>query len=445
MSSSGPRSDTSNTEAPKIDKAGPTFLAELLYPSTAEEWIQEYWGRRPFHIKASDRDRFRRIWSPERFWRAAKDPQTKHLTCFFRDEGNKLATQGIEASIQVSAADAQILFQLGATASLCGIELVDPDVAALATSIRSELSYPGRVETMSWYSPRDVGVFPHLDAQSTLGLQIEGRKLWRLSPRPVLQAPVRYGMRQPNGDVFYRKKANRKAQLGRWEVVEHVPDESLMEILVEPGDVLYVPAGSWHGTQSIDDTPSLGLTFHFHRVAFHDLLTELLTELNVHAEWRQIPPSIEGNSDGKMSKDFQQYVKARLQELREFIDGFEDGDPRLDRAWKKMIVAPSGARPAVSKAALPENGLAPSQRLRRTNYQAVRISVDSEKSGAEVVDVFWGPQHVRFREPSVLPFAKRIPKLDVFEARTVAPEASWETMKSVLQDLVQYGLLETLE
>ncbi|CAB1099958.1 unnamed protein product [Ectocarpus sp. CCAP 1310/34] len=98
---------------------------------------------------------------------------------------------------------------------------------------------------------------PHTDKQDVFVMQTQGRKRWRVFPPPPPQA-------KPKADPMARGKGADVLSLD--EMIGDGKPGALVDIVLEPGQFLYVPAGFPHTTDTVtgmseDDTdPSVHLT-----------------------------------------------------------------------------------------------------------------------------------------------------------------------------------------
>lgn len=100
-----------------------------------------------------------------------------------------------------------------------------------------------------YLSPAENQAFkPHFDAEEVFVLQLSGRKLWALWPQTA-QAPVR-----------------------SVQGLEVDPDKPEEEVLLEPGDLLYLPGGRPHAARTLPDEHSLHLTIGVLPVTAADVL-----------------------------------------------------------------------------------------------------------------------------------------------------------------------------
>lgn len=100
---------------------------------------------------------------------------------------------------------------------------------------------------------------PHTDKQDVVVVQTNGKKHWRV------YEPTKASLK-PNADVFARGKGTDSLPLHTLEAME---DNLLLETDLNPGDVLFIPAGFPHTTGTVhedaaddDDKTSVHLTFN---------------------------------------------------------------------------------------------------------------------------------------------------------------------------------------
>ena len=104
---------------------------------------------------------------------------------------------------------------------------------------------------------------PHTDRQDVVVVQMEGAKRWRVFTPPT------DGNVKPGADAFARGKGEDSLPLhtlleGKGS---RLGSELLMDVVTREGDVLYIPAGFPHTTDTVEETDadyetSLHLTFN---------------------------------------------------------------------------------------------------------------------------------------------------------------------------------------
>ena len=132
-----------------------------------------------------------------------------------------------------------------------GAGLAFPNLAGLGAACHRELGLPANINVYVTDPRREVSVSPHSDAQNVLVFQTAGAKRWRVWPPPP---------RERNKDPFGRGKGGDR--------VEGLGDP-ILDVTLEPGDVLYVPLGWVHATSTADSAErschaTLGVDTYFY-------------------------------------------------------------------------------------------------------------------------------------------------------------------------------------
>ena len=187
------------------------------------------------------------------FLRVAKDGTTLANRAF-------TSGGGVGAGIADQADDTRLtsLFADGATLVLQALHRTWPPVVRFAQQLAGDLGHPVQVNAYVT-PPQSRGFDDHYDVHDVFVLQVSGAKRWRIHA-PVHEAPLRD---QPWTD---RRDAVR-AEAER---------EPLVDAVLEPGDVLYLPRGTLHAATALGDV-STHLTFGVHTWHRHHLAEELVS------------------------------------------------------------------------------------------------------------------------------------------------------------------------
>lgn len=100
----------------------------------------------------------------------------------------------------------------------------------------------------------------HWDRHCVFAVQLMGKKRWKVY-RPTLELPL---YNQPS--TLHKSNGTDP----------DVPLELILDVILEPGDILYVPRGWWHETSTVDATASLHLSCGVHTPRLHDYLRWIL-------------------------------------------------------------------------------------------------------------------------------------------------------------------------
>lgn len=402
-------------------------LQRLLAPITADEFVARYWMQRSLHIPGGA-DKVAGVFSSAAFEAAvaaaARRPDA--------------ARRGfdIRAGAERAIAPAQIAGEFAAGHTICvsAIELGHPPLAALAAELKAQLGFPGRVAVNAYLSPRGSGYsFVHFDARIALTLQIEGRKRWRYAERSSLPWPAHNVRIAPDGSLDWHQPPS------PWELRAGLPGKlELTEVVLAPGDVLCLPAGTFHAAESVDDR-SLSININFNYSGFFELVHGYLAaQLAAHAGWREPPPAPTATelASGELPARVAAFVSARLAELRAELDRLE---PRAGLpaalVWHAAMHAPVAARPPL------ERELAPTDMLDVATVSLLRP--DPPNGRAYLVS---GAGAFELVGDALLPFARAL----CVQRRFVAGDAlawsggtpyRWDELVPILHGLVRQRVL----
>jgi bifunctional lysine-specific demethylase and histidyl-hydroxylase NO66 len=185
------------------------------------------------------------------FLRVAKDGTTLGDAAF-------TAGGGVGASIADQVSDDKLLrlFDGGATIVLQGLHRVWPPLIEFSQALAADLGHPVQVNAYVT-PPRSRGFDDHYDVHDVFVLQVDGEKRWRVH-QPVHEAPLRD---QPWTD--HRSAVEAAART-----------EPVIDVVLRPGDCLYLPRGYLHAATALGET-STHLTFGVHTWTRHHLADEL--------------------------------------------------------------------------------------------------------------------------------------------------------------------------
>ncbi len=212
-----------------------------------ETFARTTWGREPLLLKSADPLGFADLLSEasvdellsERglrtpFLRVAKDGSTLANAAFTAPGGT-----GAGIADQVSDTRLTTLFAGGSTLVLQALHRVWPPIIDFCQQLAADLGHP--VQANAYVTPpQNQGFDDHYDVHDVFVLQVAGRKKWSIHA-PVHPSPLRD---QPWTD---RREAVREAAL----------QEPVIDTVLEPGDVLYLPRGYLHSATALG-----GLTVH---------------------------------------------------------------------------------------------------------------------------------------------------------------------------------------
>ncbi len=285
----------------------PAGFTDLLSPDDADELLSRRGLRTPF-------------------LRVAKDGQLVPAARFTGGGG-----AGAEIGDQVLDEKILALYADGATLVLQGLHRIWPALVDFTRDLSLAVGQPLQVNAYLT-PPGNQGFATHYDTHDVFVLQVDGRKHWRIHP-PVLPDPLE---RQPWGG-----RAD--------EVCATAQDAPALDVVLEPGDALYLPRGWLHSAQAQQDS-SLHLTVGIRALTRYALVEELLA---LAAEDRRLRATLPFGTDLGDPDAIEPELTETVEALRDWLlraDPAAVATRLRQRAWPASRPAP--IRPLAQAAAL---------------------------------------------------------------------------------------------
>jgi len=177
---------------------------------------------------------------------------------------------------------ASIVLQL-MRSSLSGVTL-------LANNLHKALR--SNVEATVYVTPaNEQGFTTHYDTHSVFILQVSGKKCWRVYDHVVEQPLLTQ----------------------QFDFRSHAIGALTKEMVLVPGDLLYVPRGLAHDAAAVGDEPSIHITLGLFPILWRDLLEQRIKQLRADPRFRAAPTSFfEPNSPRQFADEFEKLTDAAL-------------------------------------------------------------------------------------------------------------------------------------
>jgi ribosomal protein L16 Arg81 hydroxylase len=423
-------------------------LRALLSPITPETFVHEYWAKKPLFVKGFrekyhgffDAETFRRILSmpgPEDFLRASFDRKT--------ESGSSALSRPDESRSSVfraSVEQAVPLFEAGATLCVSQVETRVPHLAAFLAAIKRQLGYPGKASFNAYLSPPGSGFNWHFDSRIASTLQIEGSKRWRFSNHAAILWPRANGTIRGDGTPHY---ADPGVVAQAWERLAAFDEADTTDVLLEPGDLLILPAGVWHEACG-GSGGSLALNLSFTAISYTALVRNLLdTLLTPEAGWRGPAPVLPGTTPGEADPDGIAAIAAQLAHAASVLQSLGGDSAAVVRLWESFVQNPNPGFPAPATPQVAATPVLPEQRL-RVRADGNVYAMLAEAGSHLCVTV--GTSRTLELTGEAIPFVQRILAEKEFVAdacrswKTNGSTFPWPDVQELLTNLKREGLLE---
>lgn len=305
------------------------IAARIFAPLGVDELRRRYWGQQPLYLPGFA-GKFDFLFDEARFHAAVqrchakpKPPGRFRLRALERNDES-----GLLLGRELAPAEMDAALAAGATLCVNDISAGDDDLAFCADELRRAIGHAGTTRFNCYRSRHGGGASLHFDRRVACTLQIAGAKRWRYSQRVALQWPRSNAQTDPRGRVHYIGLGG----LEPWEQLTPVQESELEEVLLSPGDLLCLPAGTWHETCSEGD--SLALNLSSGPLPFADVAQlALQTALDREPGWRSVPAIGRVEAGEDWPPEALSYCRQRLQEATDLLQALQR-DPRpLLRAW----------------------------------------------------------------------------------------------------------------
>ncbi len=320
---------------------------------------------------------------------------------------------GAGAEISDQIADDKVLaeFSAGATLVLQGLHRTWEPIEIFAVALTEQLGHPVQVNAYVT-PPMSQGLTPHYDVHDVFLLQFAGRKHWRVH-QPVLTSPLR--------EQSWQKRQS--------AVVARARELPLLDIILEAGDVLYLPRGYIHAATSLDEI-SGHLTIGIHPITRMALVEQIFATLSEDVSLRgSLPAGVNIREATALDHEFAATVEALSAALGriDFANVRRGIGRALDAATRPEPLSPL-AQFVVANSLLPETHL----RLRPGLH--LTLDLDDEQCILHLPD-----KDIRFPN-TALDVVRGAITGSVVAAETL-PGSDIEGCVHVLAELVRAGVL----
>lgn len=257
---STPKKDGESSAEAKLDEdsveQGKAMLKNVISPITLEKFMEKHWERKYLHVKRFDPTFYAGLMSVKTIDTILKENDIEYkknidITSYVDGERTTKNPDGRAKSSEVWD-----FYEQG-----CSIRILNPqtyieEIYKLDATIQ-EYFHCMTGTNVYLTPPNSQGFAPHYDDIEAFVLQIEGKKHWRLySPRSAEEELPRESSRN-----------FAQSEIG----------EPMLDVVLEPGDLLYFPRGVIHQANTVSGNHSLHITLSvYQKQSFGDFFEQLV-------------------------------------------------------------------------------------------------------------------------------------------------------------------------
>ncbi|HUB63260.1 MAG TPA: cupin domain-containing protein [Methylocella sp.] len=279
-------------------------LTVLFAPTRPEDFFREHWERKHFHLSRGDTRYYNSLLTNEDLETIISSGDLRYPAIQLARNGSYFPAEAYTKNIKHGGeffngvpdlGRIQSEYRSGSTVVLPALQWIWAPLRELCASLENKLNHA--VHANAYLTPGDsIGFTPHYDTHDVFVLQIAGKKRWRIFA-PPLTLPHRS---QPFTPTGYALPA------------------PLLELELQPGDLLYLPRGFVHAA-STSDTYSAHVTIGMTVYTWVELASELIASSKDLESFRTaLPPGFATREDLKQT--LKEGLIQRMDDLRQTSD-----------------------------------------------------------------------------------------------------------------------------
>ena len=390
-------------------------FSSLIEPIQPDEFFSDYWEKKPIHIKRSDVQFYNDLITLDNVQstlsfgglrypaiQLSKNGAFLHPDVFCSDiRSGEIVFGGVPDLDKLHAE-----YKSGATLSLPGFNRAWKPLMTLAAAVEEYLNHA--VHTNIYITPGNASGFtPHYDAHEVFILQISGTKHWRIFEPPV--------------NLPHHSQAFKPHML--------TPSLPIMELDLEPGDLLYLPRGFVHAANSLENASmhvTLGVTVY----TYVELMTAWLqSSKNELAIRKALPPGFASRPELQTS------VESELYRLIEEFSKKIDSKQIVDGFFQRVREGYPGRSECRQEIELNVSVISPSTKIKTLALDQYTISEDGEN----IVLKFGDKAMVMSKRAR--PLLNEMCKRTSFQPSELPSDLKEDTKLTLIRHLYQEGFL----
>merc|ERR1712212_195211 len=247
--------DNPEDEPGSIEKAQEAFQW-LIGPTNLDTFYKEFWEKKPLHMKRDDPEYYKTLFSTKALDKILREQRAvfgKNLDVTSYSDGKR---ETHNPGGRVFPPVLWDFYNNGCSVRMLNPQTFHPAVWRLCSTLQDHF---GSMVGANVYltPPGTQGFAPHWDDVEVFMLQLEGKKHWKIyNPRSMEETLPRFSSQNLEQD-----------EVGT----------PVIEVDMEPGDMIYMPRGTIHQGNCLSEEHSLHITISAYQLnSWTDLLEKLL-------------------------------------------------------------------------------------------------------------------------------------------------------------------------
>jgi len=264
------------------------MLDFLIRPISRDEFFSSYWEKKPLHVPREEPDYYKEIVTPAGLDELISSGHLRIPALQLAKNGYYLPPETYTTNVRsggeqfsgvVQLDRVNALYRGGATLSLPAVQRTLAPLENFTTALEQELDHA--VQANAYLTAAGTSGFkPHYDTHDIFVMQIGGQKHWKIYEPPIA-LPYRTQIFNPQTYVL--------------------PKKPVAEVTLSAGDLLYLPRGFVHTTETSEHFSShvtLAVTVY----TWIDLAIEYLQGARALPEFRKALPCGFTTSDDQLAE-----------------------------------------------------------------------------------------------------------------------------------------------
>lgn len=390
-------------------------LDRLFHPISPHVFFARYWERKSLLIKGAA-DKFTRLgFSSDALYKTGRNAGESQVC---------KAWVAMQREIAIDPRSIKRHYSAGRSICMSNVQLHHEPLRQVVAALKSVLGLAHQIGFACYLSPKQQGIPLHCDRHDVFILQIEGEKQWRYARTAATRFPV--AATRPADprtiEQFVELHGRDRTRIPR--------ERDLVCSVLRPGDLLYLPAGTFHATLAAKHSLSLTLGCTPRPVA--SIISKAIERaFRDRPEWRRNPPPVLPSQPGAAGA-IERLLRGRMRDLSRWLASADVED--FASVWRSDVAdfrwdppAPAAPEPIAPQTQLVRVWPVATGRARRTGplevLAANRIFTVPRRHQRLVTGL---ASHARFSADQTRRWG----------------QCSWPTARSFVELMLHHGIVE---